>query len=86
MKNCITENCLEWNLNFWNKNREYKLFYNSNHVIAIEKENASTLPLTYLPLEDFGIGYFINAFSLKGEYVTVLKDYIKSLDAVDYGF
>lgn len=80
------DNCLEWNLKFWNKNRSYKLYYNSDHVIALEEKSLPVLTTTYLPIECFGQEYFISAFNIKDELILkLLKEYFKVLDANDYG-
>ncbi len=80
------DNCLEWNLKFWSKNKSYKLYYNSDHVIALEDRSLPVLTTNYLPIECFGIDYFINAFSVKDDVILgLLKDYFKSLDTIDYG-
>ena len=71
------DNCLEWNLKFWNKNKNYSLYYNSDHVIALESKYVKELPNTYLPLEVFGKTYFINSFEITNkEIITLLEDYL----------
>ena len=64
-------NCLEYALNFWNDNKDYKLYYNSNHVIN------SDVPIggNFLLAEDFGYDYFINAFELDDKGIELLKQY-----------
>lgn len=52
-------NCLSYALRFWDKMPQYKMYYNSDHVI-----NAKS-PITgdnYLAVEYFGYDYFISAF------------------------
>lgn len=73
------DNCLEWNLKFWSKNKQYKLYYNSDHVIALESKYVKVIPDTYLPLESFGFDYFLNAFKMKNlKTIIFLKEYLDS--------
>lgn len=71
-------NCLQYCLDFWEQNKHYTIFYNSNHAIivvgdSIEVENGD---LVYLPLKDYGAEYFINAFNLNEHYTKILYEYL----------
>lgn len=81
-------NCLTRALDQWNEDREgYRLWYNSNHVIALESEyEGSDLTmmrregmLKYLPLKDYGFDYFYNAFELylRKKHHNLLIEYLK---------
>jgi len=83
----MKENCLTRALDQWNENRDiFKLFYNSNHVISLEcwydKENpvkeVKDGP-SYLPLECYGLHYFIVSFKLNKEYWGLLVEYFNDL-------
>lgn len=53
-------NCLVYALRFWEKHPEYKLWYNSDHVINIPTYVVNPFPnKEFLPVEDFGFQYFI---------------------------
>ena len=49
-------NCLSYALRYWNLYPEYRLYYNSDHVV--------NLPINiytgFLPIENFGYDYFFN--------------------------
>ncbi len=70
-------NCLQFALRFWFKNRNYKIFYNSDHVINLEQCEQTD----YLPLEEFGFDNIYNSFkdSLTADEVELLKLYFESL-------
>ena len=48
-------NCLEYALNYWNKNKNYKIYYNSDHCVNLPE---GTKVSNFNPIEDFGLGYF----------------------------
>ena len=52
--------CLEYALTFWNKNRDFKIYYNSNHVINLEKDVSP--PKGYLELNKFDLNHLVNSF------------------------
>lgn len=66
-------NCLGVALRFWDKNRMYKLYYNSDHVI----NSPVYIKEHWLPVEDFGYDYFVSAFKglLTDEEKLLLKQY-----------
>ncbi|MBE3087479.1 MAG: hypothetical protein IMZ64_14830 [Bacteroidetes bacterium] len=79
-------NCLTHALDQWNENREeFRIWHNGNHVISLEVLYekiditalclASTMP--YLPLNDYGLAYFIPSFELNEEYIDLLTDYLE---------
>ena len=49
-------NCLSYALRSWNLYPEYRLYYNSDHVVNLPI-NAC---IGFLPIEDFGYDYFFN--------------------------
>ena len=49
-------NCLSYALRYWNLYPEYRLYYNSYHVVNLPV-NAC---IGFLPIEDFGYDYFFN--------------------------
>lgn len=71
-------NCLGYALRFWERYPEYRLYYNSGHVInspvLINKE-------AYLPAEDFGYDYFHSAFEglIDSHEEDILKRYFGKL-------
>lgn len=68
-------NCLSYALHFWNKNRHYKILYNSDHAINVPIE---TNVEGFLPLQSFGYDYFSKSFSglLKNEDLELLREYL----------
>lgn len=48
-------NCLEYALGFWDKNPNYLLHYNSDHVINLPVGATAT---GFLEIKDYGFGYF----------------------------
>lgn len=79
-------NCLTRALDQWSEDKDFRLWYNSNHVISLEPEyEASDLSMTaswklkYLPLEDFGADHLISSFRLKQKYSDLLIDYLNEV-------
>ncbi len=70
-------NCLQFALRFWSKNRKYRIFYNSDHVINLEQCQQSD----YLPLEDFGFDNIYQSFKglLTKEDIDLLKCYFEKI-------
>lgn len=54
-------NCLSYALRYWNLYPEYRLYYNSYHVVNLPV-NAC---IGFLPIEDFGYDYFFNWYEDK---------------------
>lgn len=54
------DNCLSSCLRQWRRDNSLVLYYNSNHVIALMKEDKA--PEGYLTLDNFGEEYFTGAF------------------------
>ena len=54
-------NCLSYALRYWNLYPEYRLYYNSYHVINLPV-NAC---IGFLPIEDFGYDYFFRWYEDK---------------------
>lgn len=81
-RTCLTRALDQWNDNpawFW-------LWYNSNHVIAIEiyynprdlVDYGGNNEIRYLPMSDFGYEYFVKAFNLSYRYRKLLRKYLQS--------
>lgn len=80
-------NCLTRALDQWEENPdEYRLWYNSNHVISLEGAyegydltalKNSSLFMDYLPLRDYGYEQLSRSFPLTQEYQDLLKQYLK---------
>jgi hypothetical protein len=76
-------NCLTRALDQWDSNRDiFRLFYNSNHVIALEnwynkKEPVKHLKAgpNYLPLDMYGFNFFASCFSLPKKHQKLLVEY-----------
>ncbi len=66
-------NCLQFALRFWNKNPQYKIYYNSDHVINMERCKQDG----YLSLESFGFEHIYQSFrtTLKKKDIKLLKKY-----------
>jgi len=73
----MKQNCLTRALDQWDEYRdEFRLWYNSDHVISLQKNyNAESLKF-YLPLNDFGFDYFARAFNLLPKYCILLREYL----------
>lgn len=67
-------NCLEYALEFWQKEPEYRIYYNSDHVINLPKGTDVT---GFLPLEQFGFEHISNSFTLSGKATEQLIKYFK---------
>ena len=69
-------NCLELSLLYWDNHRDFKILYNNNHAICIEKEYTIE---GYLDLSLYGEKYLLKSFkgllSLKAK--RILKQYLK---------
>jgi len=68
-------NCLAFALRFWEKNPEYKIWYNSSHCINIPTWMTAQFEgdPVYLPAEGFGYDYF------SGSFAGLLDDYEQEL-------
>ena len=77
-------NCLEYSLLQWEKLPDFRLWYNSNHVVIIEP-HICLRDKGYLPVEEFGADYFIRAFNLTCYFNKQIKSYIQSLKEVPAG-
>lgn len=49
-------NCLSYALRYWNLYPEYRLYYNSDHVVNLPVN----VCIGFLPIEDFGYDYFFS--------------------------
>ena len=67
-------NCLSFALRVWSKDNDYKIWYNSNHCINLPSGSSA---IGFLPAEDFGYDYFLNAFSkvINEDDIKKLKKY-----------
>lgn len=72
-------NCLAYALRFWRDNKDYRIWYNSDHCINIPIDTYPTFTYgrKFLPAEDFGINYFKTSFEdlLDEEEKEILKEY-----------
>lgn len=79
----VTINCLTRALDQWNSNRDiFRLYYNSNHVISLEKWYCNIAPVchivegpNYLPLDKYGSHYFASGFNLSKRHLKLLAEY-----------
>jgi hypothetical protein len=77
MTDKVRDNCLCYALRFWNNNPEYRLYYDSNHVINSDCPPIKLLSsgIDFAPIEEYGHGYFSSAFAeYLDEYHKVLLD------------
>jgi hypothetical protein len=73
-------------LDQWVQNPEFRLWYNSNHVISLEPEfeghDLSIMKsypcMEYIELGEYGYEHLVKAFSLNGKYSKVLEDYLSA--------
>ena len=70
-------NCLQYCLLQWEKNPNFKIWYNSNHAVIIEHE-IDLVDKGYLPLIAFGRRHLISSFALTQDYVKILDRYFES--------
>jgi len=74
-------NCLTRALDQWDEKRQdYKLWYNSNHVVCLDKGYIiiSSFEPEYLALNNYGLEYFNDSFQLSFKYVNLLNEYLKT--------
>lgn len=57
----MESNCLSYALRYWNLHPEYRLYYNSDHVVNLPV-NAC---IGFLPIEEFGYDYFFSWYEDK---------------------
>lgn len=55
-------NCLEYALNFWKQDKNYKIYYNSDHCVNLPDGIKID---GFLKIEDFGFNYFENWFKIE---------------------
>jgi hypothetical protein len=67
-------NCLEYALNFWANNRNYPIWYNSDHVVNLPVGVVCT---GFLPLESFGFEHLIKSFEIGEREKEILNEYFK---------
>ena len=75
-------NCLTRVLDQWSENPDYRLWYNGNHVISLEKHYVNKTPfikmgITYIPLNDYGFDHLRISFGLTPKYRRLLNEYLK---------
>lgn len=66
-------NCLEYALHFWEEHFEYKIYYNSDHVITLPKSYVKLD--NYLPIEEYGLDHMLNSFTLDDRSIYLLHKY-----------
>ncbi len=71
------QNCLSHSLQFWGKNRNYNLFYNSNHVVAVDANEIVGISSHWIPITDFGIQYFLSSHPIDSKDKELLIEYFK---------
>jgi hypothetical protein len=87
----MKQNCLTRALDQWNEDKSMRLWYNSNHVVALESqfeikpdiqidEDGWPTIYEYLPLEHFGTFHFIASFQLSRKHLKLLGEYFNSLN------
>jgi hypothetical protein len=72
------DNCLCYALRFWNLNKEYKLYYDSNHVINLPINlHSDAESIKYYPIETFGYNHIIKSFEkyLDDYHLNLLNKY-----------
>lgn len=79
----MKQNCLSRALDQWNEDKSMRLWYNSNHVVAV-KENYFMIKryegmITYHSLEKYGLQHFIESFELDKKHTNILAKYFISL-------
>lgn len=74
MANCLTRALDQW----WESSDEFRLYYNSNHVISLEK--GIKPPEGYDPIEDYGYFYFLNSFNPTPQYIDLLEEYLSAIN------
>ena len=57
--------CLEYALTFWNKNRDFKIYYNADHCITLKE--GTIPPEGYLDLKEYGLNHLIDSFYDRGK-------------------
>ena len=66
-------NCMQYALQFWKKNPNYIILYNSDHAINVP---ARTNVEGFLPLAHFGEEHITKSFGLSKYYIQLLKRYL----------
>jgi hypothetical protein len=66
--------CLQVALEFYEDHKDFKLWYNGNHVVSIE-ENIDLSDKGYLSLLEFGMEHLISSFNLKHSDIVFLEHY-----------
>jgi len=72
-------NCLTRALDQWSENPDYRLWYNGNHVISIEREyhGAGLAGNWYISLNSYGFDHLRISFGLTPKYRRLLNEYLK---------
>jgi hypothetical protein len=73
-----SNNCLQTALDFWETHPDFRLWYNSNHVVSIE-DGIDLTDKGYLPLHDFGFHHLISSFELQNRNIVQLEKYFYEL-------
>lgn len=68
-------NCMEYALDFWQKEPNYLIYYNSDHAINLPKD--TKISENFLPLESFGYEHVLKSFDLNENSKEILKLYFK---------
>ena len=78
----MKDNCLSRALDQWNEDKSMRLWYNSNHVVAIEEDYSLgdiNDAMIYWRVEEFGTYHFITSFQLSKKHLKLLGEYFNSL-------
>ena len=68
-------NCMNYALDFWQKNPNYLIYYNSDHAINLPID--TKISKNFLPLESFGYEHVLKSFELSENSKEILKLYFE---------
>ena len=68
-------NCMEYALEFWQKEPNYLIYYNSDHAINLPKD--TKISENFLPLKSFGYEHILKSFELSENSKEILKLYFE---------
>ena len=68
-------NCMDYALEFWIKEPNYLIFYNSDH--AINLPIGTKISENFLPLKSFGYEHILKSFELSENSKEILKLYFE---------
>ena len=68
-------NCMDYALEFWQKEPNYIIYYNSDHAINLPKN--TEISKNFLPLKSFGYEHILKSFDLSEKSKEILKLYFE---------